>query len=62
MRVDYFDPVKRAAEKAAARQADNEALASGRISAAEINECNFAFACVDFSKARIDFSEQVPRL
>ncbi len=59
---DHFDPAQRAAEKAAARQADDEALASGRVSAAELNKRNFAFACVDFSKARIDFSGHVPDL
>lgn len=62
MRVSYFDPAQRAAEKAAARRADDEALASGRVSAAELNQRNFAFAHVDFSKARIDFSDHIPSL
>lgn len=62
MQEGKFDPVQRALEKAAARQADDEALASGQISAAELNKRNFAFAHVDFSKARIDFNRHIPRL
>ncbi|MFX4088710.1 hypothetical protein ACKU27_26860 [Sphingobium yanoikuyae] len=62
VRVGYFDPTARAAEKAAARRADSEALASGRISAAELNKRNFALAHVDFSNVRIDVSEHNPRL
>lgn len=62
MSDDYFDPVKRMAEKAASRQADDSALASGAVSAAELNRRNFAFRNVDFSKARIDLSNRVPKL
>lgn len=57
-----FDLTQRALEKAAVRQADDHALASGQISAAELNNRNFAFASVDFSKARIDLSRHIPKL
>lgn len=36
MHIGYFDPDKRAAEKAASRKADMDAIASGRKSAAQV--------------------------
>lgn len=57
-----YDPALRAAQKAADRRLDDEALASGRLSAAQLNAKNFAFSHVDFNKVRIDFSDHVPEL
>lgn len=37
MHIGYFDPDKRAAEKAASREKDMEAIASGRKSAAQVH-------------------------
>lgn len=62
MKTGIFDPFQRAAEKAAARRADDEALASGRETAEEINKRNFAFAHVDFSKAGIVFGKGLPKI
>jgi Protein of unknown function (DUF2384) len=57
-----YDPAELAAQKAEARRLDDEALSSGRLSAAQLNAKNFAFSHVDFNKARIDFTDHVPHL
>ncbi|WP_334184312.1 hypothetical protein [Novosphingobium sp.] len=62
MGIGYYDPVERMAEKARARAALDEALASGRLSPAEANRQNFLFAGVDFSKARILIKDPPPEL
>ncbi|MFC3441487.1 hypothetical protein ACFOKF_09835 [Sphingobium rhizovicinum] len=58
----HFDPVQLDAQKAALRKADDDALEAGDVTPEQLNARNFAFAHVDFSKARLDFSDHVPDL
>ena len=48
-----FDPKERAREKSASRSADDDALRSGSVSRVQLNQRNFAFAHLDFSKGRL---------
>ena len=45
-----FDPRKRAIQKQVARDRDERSLASGKITAAELNRRNGFFSALDYSK------------
>lgn len=53
MQASYFDPRQRSRDKDAARQSDDAALSSGRITAEALSRRNFAFGHLDFSAARM---------
>lgn len=49
MNVRFFNPAQRAREKEAARQRDEQAMASGEKTAAEVHRDNAAFAQLPLS-------------
>lgn len=52
MAIEHYDPQERAREKQRSRDADAEALASGRISREQLRRDNGHFA---FPNARVDW-------
>jgi hypothetical protein len=51
--ISYFDPKERRREKQASRDADAEALRSGKITREELQQQNSMFAAFDLQKAKI---------
>lgn len=62
MKIGYFDPVQRAADKAAARRADDDAIETGRASYAAVRRRNYVFGHIDLSNARIILKDGDPIL
>lgn len=51
--TEFYDPKKRAAEKQAARDKDDDDLRAGRVSKEELSRRNGFFSSLDFSEAKI---------
>jgi hypothetical protein len=55
MNIRFYDPVERAREKQAARDRDEQQIASGERSAAQVQQDNSLFA---FPGARVKFRKR----
>jgi hypothetical protein len=51
--VDILDPKKRAAEKQAARDADEKFLLAGKVSVAELARRNYFFSALPVERFRV---------